>query len=154
DERGADSPNEPSRWRRGGLPGILDHPGTDARRRSGQHPRPEGPSRAGEAMDVRGDELSGRVRPEPIPIDRPGVRVRVRAFRAQALPPAVCVAAGLLLATLPHLLWWSRLGEPVYIADFDEMLYLAYSGQAYFNHPTTLGDPTFVAGGRSIFPDS
>lgn len=70
-----------------------------------------------------------------------------------ALPFGLCVGAGLLLSTLPHLLWWARRGEPVWFADYDELsLYLPIISQAYYNHPFRLGDPTQAEGGATLFP--
>lgn len=56
------------------------------------------------------------------------------------------------MALLPHVVWWLRVGEPVYFADHDDLLYLSVTGQAYFNHPLTLGDPTQVSGGATTYP--
>jgi hypothetical protein len=53
----------------------------------------------------------------------------------------LCASAGLALAILPHLLWWRSLGEPVWIADNDDMYYLALGGKAYLGHPGRLVDP-------------
>ncbi len=63
-----------------------------------------------------------------------------------------CGLAGVLISILPHLLWWPRLNEPVWLADQDELLYLALAGQAYFNHPTYLSDPIAVSGGYCMYP--
>ena len=51
------------------------------------------------------------------------------------------VVVGVLIATLPHLLAWSRVGDPTWISDNDDKFYLAVGGQAYDNHPTWLSDP-------------
>ena len=51
-----------------------------------------------------------------------------------------------MLSVLPHLVWWPTLGEPVWIADHDELFYLAVGAQSYFNHPTYPSDPVRVAG--------
>ena len=60
---------------------------------------------------------------------------------------AVCVAFGVLMSVLPYALWWPRIGEPVWLADYDEVYYLQFAGQAYFHHPTSLGDPVVAAPG-------
>jgi hypothetical protein len=66
---------------------------------------------------------------------------------------AFCCAVGVLLATLPHLLWWPTLGAPVWIADYDDLgVYLTLGGHAYQSHPWTLDDPILVEGGASIYP--
>jgi hypothetical protein len=66
---------------------------------------------------------------------------------------AFCCTIGVLLATLPHLIWWPRLGEPVWIADYDDLgVYLALGGHAYQNHPWTHDDPVLAEGGTSPYP--
>ncbi|MBX6311806.1 MAG: hypothetical protein IRY99_02630 [Isosphaeraceae bacterium] len=72
--------------------------------------------------------------------------------RGDLVASAVCIFIGITFSTLPHWLWWPRLGAPIYIADHDDLLYLSFTGQAYFNHPLSLGDPACTAGGRSLFP--
>jgi hypothetical protein len=62
------------------------------------------------------------------------------------------MVAGVLLSVLPHLLWWGKLGSPVWIADLDQLLYQSYATQAYFNHPLHLSDPMFATGHSSIYP--
>jgi hypothetical protein len=63
------------------------------------------------------------------------------------------VVVGVVLSVLPHLIWWGRIGEPVYFADHDDTLYLSVSGQAYYNHPFRLGDPSTVgSAGSSYYP--
>ena len=49
------------------------------------------------------------------------------------------------MSVLPYVLWWPRLGEPVWLADYDEVFYLQFAGQAYFHHPTRLADPVVAA---------
>src|SRR4051794_9460912 len=58
-----------------------------------------------------------------------------------------CVAFGVLMSVLPYALWWPRPGEPVWLADYDEIYYLQFAGQAYFHHPTYLSDPVVPAPG-------
>ena len=63
------------------------------------------------------------------------------------------MALGLLISILPHLLWWPRLGAPIYTADYDEFgMYLPIAAQAYANHPTYLGDPTRTEPTPSMYP--
>jgi hypothetical protein len=74
-----------------------------------------------------------------------------RAHEALAL--LLCIVCGVLISTLPHLVWWARTGSPVWIADNDELVYLSTASQAYFNHPTRLGDPLLAGGGTGVmFP--
>ena len=64
----------------------------------------------------------------------------------------VCALVGLLLSTLPHLQSWSRLGDPMWIADHDELgLYLPVAAQAYLHHPLRLADPV-VSEGPTGYP--
>src|SRR5579864_706578 len=77
---------------------------------------------------------------------RPTVR------RSDIVAAALCIVVGVSLSVLPHVVWWTRLGKPVWIADEDDLLYLSVASQAYFNHPLALSDPTRVAGGATIYP--
>ena len=73
--------------------------------------------------------------------------------RAVAVAALACAGFGLLMAVLPHLIWWPRLGAPIYAADYDEFgLYLPIAAQAYDNHPTYLGDPTRTTPAPSMYP--
>jgi len=75
------------------------------------------------------------------------------ARRADAVALAACVAVGLLMATLPYLLWWRILGEPVYISDNDDLtVYMPLGSQAYYEHPAHLGDPIRPRGGPAFYP--
>jgi hypothetical protein len=60
---------------------------------------------------------------------------------------ALCLAFGVVISTLPHWLWWPELGEPTWIADQDELCYLAIGADSYHHHPLRLGDPA-VRGSR------
>ena len=76
-----------------------------------------------------------------------------RPGRSDLAAAAACMALGLFISTLPHLLWWPRLGAPIYAADYDEFgLYLPIAAQAYANHPTYLGDPTRTEPTPSMYP--
>lgn len=72
--------------------------------------------------------------------------------RDDIVAATVCAVIGIMLSTLPHLLWWPKLGGPIWIADNDDLLYLAFGSQAYHNHPMHLGDPVRVTGGISKYP--
>jgi hypothetical protein len=63
-----------------------------------------------------------------------------------------CALFGVLISMLPHLVWLLRSGSPVWIADSDELLYLSYAGQAYFNHPASLSDPVLTSHGPAMYP--
>jgi len=89
--------------------------------------------------------------PEAAARETPGPRRPARR-RADVIAAVACAAFGWLLAFAPHLIWWPRLGEPVYIADNDDVEYMAVSAQAYFNHPTRLGEPTTAGSDRSMYP--
>src|SRR5262249_6446262 len=70
--------------------------------------------------------------------------------RAEALAALACVLAGVALSMTPNLVRWLRAGDPAWVADTDELIYLRDACQAYFNHPTHLGDPVRADGGASI----
>jgi len=67
------------------------------------------------------------------------------------VPLSICLCVGIAMGLLPSLVWWPRVGEPVCIADGDEIFYTALASQAYFNHPTYLSDPSLAFGGISIY---
>jgi hypothetical protein len=56
-----------------------------------------------------------------------------------------CVAAGVLIAALPHLIAWTKTGRMDHVSNDDERYYLAIGSQAYFNHPCFITDPVLVA---------
>src|SRR5947208_1267697 len=91
-------------------------------------------------------------------IEAPEAEAEVRGRRGPGrrrdlAAAAACAVVGVALATLPHLAWWPALGEPAWIAEYDDLcVYLATAGQAYHDHPTRLGEPVRVAGGASIYP--
>jgi hypothetical protein len=64
---------------------------------------------------------------------------------------ALCVVVGVLLAVLPHIVWWFKLGSPVWIADYDDLLYLSVASRAYHDHPAYLSDPASVEDRAVIF---
>ena len=71
---------------------------------------------------------------EPIPVPRPG-RSRADLWAALA-----CAAVGLLLAVAPHLTMLARTGDPSYLADDDDLFYLAVGRIPYPGEPA-LRDP-------------
>src|SRR5438105_2621594 len=78
--------------------------------------------------------------------------LKLLSCRQDLLAVLLCTVTGGLLSVLPHLLWWHRVGAPVWIADNDELLYLSYAGRAYRSHPFHLEDPVPAGGGSSIYP--
>ena len=73
--------------------------------------------------------------------------------RPAFLAACACAGFGLVLALLPHLIWWAKPGGPAWIASYDELVcYYPAASQAYFNHPGYLSDPTFVTGGATMYP--
>ena len=75
------------------------------------------------------------------------------AWRGLFAPALCCVGVGLLIALLPALILWMKGERPVWIADSDELLYLAVAGQSYFDHPFHLADPILPGhSSRSMFP--
>jgi len=78
---------------------------------------------------------------------------RARHLRELAAPALWCVGVGLLVSLLPVLILWMKGQPPVWIADSDELLYLAVAGQSYFGHPWHLADPILQGhSDRSMFP--
>ena len=67
------------------------------------------------------------------------------------LAAIACIAAGVLIATLPHFIAWTRIGRPYYVASPDDRFYLAIASQAFFNHPFTIADPIFVGKQPTVF---
>ena len=63
-----------------------------------------------------------------------------------------CALAGILLATLPHLVLWMQSGKPYYIADYDDLCYLGFAGNAFFEHPFAITDPAVSGNSGSIMP--
>jgi hypothetical protein len=55
------------------------------------------------------------------------------------------------MSSLPHFVAWVHSGDPAWIADNDEIFYLAVASQAYFNHPERLTDPVRVGDGPSLY---
>jgi hypothetical protein len=71
----------------------------------------------------------------------------------QRLAAAAALMIGLAMATIPHLAWWPRIGAPVYLADYDELVpYLGMASRAYSNHPTYLSDVFRSEANSSIYP--
>lgn len=72
-------------------------------------------------------------------------------YRQDLVPLTVCLLTGLTMEMMPSLIQWFRLGDMIWIANGDELFYLAVGSQAYHNHPAFLSDPTQVSGGVSLF---
>jgi len=66
------------------------------------------------------------------------------------LAAIACIAAGVLMAALPHFIAWAKTGRPDYVASVDDRYYLALGSQAYFNHPCMVADPVRAVGGASM----
>ena len=81
-----------------------------------------------------------------------GGKLRSTFLRADLAAPVICILFGLTISVMPHLVWWAQTGSPVWIADNDELLYLSYASQAYFNHPAYLGDPVLTVHGPAMYP--
>ena len=77
-------------------------------------------------------------------------QLELSSVRRDLIGSVFCALAGALLCALPHAIWLARLGEPVWVADQDELYYLGVAAQAYGEHPLWLGDPT-QAGGHSLY---
>lgn len=72
--------------------------------------------------------------------------------RSDLGPLLACIVAGLIVALWPHLVWWRSLGEPTWISDNDDLLYLSVAGRSYFEHPARLSDPARPQGGPTLYP--
>src|SRR5437763_76676 len=57
------------------------------------------------------------------------------------------VVVGMSLSLLPHAIGWARRGDPTWIADNDDLYYLALGSRAYFEHPWRLSDPAVAGDG-------
>jgi hypothetical protein len=64
----------------------------------------------------------------------------------------LCVVVGLALAILPHVIWWQKSGDPNWIADDDEVLYLTIASQSYFEHPSYISDPSSSESKPTYYP--
>jgi len=75
-----------------------------------------------------------------------------KLYRQDIIALLIVTLIGTLLAIFPHIVWLFKTGNPVWMASADNMLYLAYTSDAYFNHPLYLGDPVLVDGGTTMYP--
>ena len=79
--------------------------------------------------------------------------IDVRPFsRSDVAALSFCVLAGILLSTLPNLIWWVKTGDPSWVSDADEVVYLEGTGLAYhqgWNYPR---DPAADGGGLALGP--
>jgi len=62
----------------------------------------------------------------------------------------VCAFAGLLISVLPHLVWWLRVGDPVWVADHDDLFYISLTVFSPGDHRFALTDPVDPAARPSI----
>src|SRR5258708_31257889 len=79
-------------------------------------------------------------------------KLRPAVLRASLAAPIICVLFGLTISIMPHFVWLSHTGSPVWIADNDELLYFSYASQAYFNHPDHLSDPVVLTEKPAFYP--
>jgi hypothetical protein len=87
----------------------------------------------------------------PRSLESQGIRAPAPPDRRDILVVLAGVAAGVLLFTLPDLVWWQRTGRLVWVSDPDDKLYLAVASQAYHNHPFFLSDPARAEGGVALY---
>jgi hypothetical protein len=81
-----------------------------------------------------------------------GPAMGAKTLRADCRALAVCALVGLVLALLPHCYWWPRIGQPYWINDSDEVLYLSVAARAYHDHPTYLSDPVRASYAPTLYP--
>ena len=98
----------------------------------------------------------GSDRTAPGEFTPPGMRNSSERMRAttkwrEVLPVAVCIVLGLAMALLPSIVQRIQTGLPVWIANGDEVYYIAVGSQSYCNHPSYLSDPVLRSGGTSLF---
>lgn len=67
-------------------------------------------------------------------------------------PAALCVAFGMLISALPHLQSYAAYGDPTWIADDDELMYLSVAARSLREDPWRLLDPMISAPSPTIFP--
>lgn len=79
------------------------------------------------------------------------LRETIRQRRNDLVAAALCIAAGIFISILPHLIEWWRSGNPVWIADYDDLdVYLLIASHAYHRHPAYLSDPYCPANGSYL----
>jgi hypothetical protein len=76
--------------------------------------------------------------------------LEISKLRRDLIGSMFCSVVGVVLCALPHVIWLFRLDQPVWAADQDELYYVGVAGQALFDHPFWLGDPT-RDGGHSVY---
>src|SRR5260221_13955080 len=84
--------------------------------------------------------------------ERSAFESRESPWSSDLLAVLLCVVVGLALAILPHLISWQKSGDPTWIADDDEILYLTLASQSYFEHPSYISDPSSSESKPSYYP--
>jgi hypothetical protein len=79
-------------------------------------------------------------------------KIEANAFSPDLIAIGLAVLFGLLISTLPHIIWFIKTGDPAWIADSDDILYLSYSANSYYNDSLNLGDPVLISGGVTKYP--
>ena len=79
-------------------------------------------------------------------------RLKISDFHQNVIAISLLILFGVLISTLPHLLWFFKTGDPTWIADNDDILYLSYTANSYFNNLLDLADPVLINGGSTIYP--
>jgi len=71
---------------------------------------------------------------------------------ARAIAPlALCIGAGLALASIPVLVWHLKTGDWICLSDWFSLYYLRFAAQAYYNHILYIAD-VVVPGGVTTYP--
>jgi|GEM_PF-957660 len=76
----------------------------------------------------------------------------ISLYRHDLIALFLAAVIGTILSIIPHILWFFKTGTPEWFADSDDLLYLAYSAFAYYNHPLYLSDPVLMYGGSTMYP--
>ncbi len=79
-------------------------------------------------------------------------RQSIQFHRNDIIALTIIAIIGIALAEMPHILWFLKTGSPLVLTDKDDLLYLGYATNSYFNHPLYLSDPVLKEGGPTIYP--
>jgi hypothetical protein len=83
---------------------------------------------------------------DPVPENPAPPRGPSIATLGRLLPLVACLGFGALISTLPHLIQWWQTGDPLWIADHDDVYYLSIGARARFDQTWKLTDPVKPGG--------
>ncbi len=76
----------------------------------------------------------------------------IRNYKYDFIAVSLAIVIGVTLSIMPHILWFFQTGDPTWVADNDDILYLGIASNAYHNHPAYLSDPVLFKGGSTVLP--